>query len=642
MAIAKDKMKPGTKSQVGLGLAFFLLCYVYVWLVVQPDLIYHGFGTLIGDVPVFSTGWQFLTDALDVPGGPVLYAWGFLSQWYYYSWLGALIIVLVASCLCELARRHCILAGQRSPVAVHYLPAVALLVIYNRYDHPLAACLTLSVGLALSYVFQRVALRRDPVRMMVFCLLVAVGYGLAGAGAALVFALLTTIYLAVLHRDWLRALLALPAAAGIVWLLAEYVFYIPPRRAFLDLTPFYEEWMTGMKTSSVVLVAALFAFVPVAVLLIGLWQVTLGTKKTAGTGRGNQPLRRKKRAAGESRQIFLARVKKLALPALPMVLAALGLYLSFDKTHRLIVRMNALSRQGRWSEVLELSERLPKDVYNIYCNHDINRALYEHGRLGYDMLCFPQTPHAFFLTHEQEMSCMTQLKMADAYMALGNVDLAEKQASEFLVTKGNFPVALEQLARASIVKGCNETARVYLNVLRKDPIHRAGAERLLDGLDQGFAATEAGRIRQLHSYIPKHGHGRLHKESIEEMLTGLLAHNRHNKMAFEYLMACYLLAGRLDGIVANVGHLHDLGYREMPTLYQEALLIYHGARQQRLNLKELNIKRETFERYKRFVQLNNAMEAGNRQTMFQQLLREFGTSYFFYYRFTIARPKAAS
>ncbi|UCD53376.1 MAG: hypothetical protein JSW27_12145, partial [Phycisphaerales bacterium] len=195
------------RSQLWFGLAFFLLCYVYLWRVVQPSLIYHGFGTLIYDVPVFSIGWQFLKDALDVPGGLTLYAWGFLSQWYYHSWLGALIVVLVAFCLCELARRHCIRAGHPGPIVVHYSPAAAILVIYNQYDHPLAAGLTLSVALALSHVFERVPLRRDPVRMVVFCFAVGIGYHLAGAGAVLVFALLTAIYL-LLRRDWLRALLA--------------------------------------------------------------------------------------------------------------------------------------------------------------------------------------------------------------------------------------------------------------------------------------------------------------------------------------------------------------------------------------------------------------------------------------------------
>ena len=86
------------KSRILLNVIFFFLCYLYVWTFIKPDLIYHGFGTIIPDVPLFSTGWQFLRDSLNLPGGLTVYAYGFLSQWYYYSWLGALVVVLVALC----------------------------------------------------------------------------------------------------------------------------------------------------------------------------------------------------------------------------------------------------------------------------------------------------------------------------------------------------------------------------------------------------------------------------------------------------------------------------------------------------------------------------------------------------------------
>jgi hypothetical protein len=118
------------------------------------------------------------------------------------------------------------------------------------------------------------------------------------------------------------------------------------------------------------------------------------------------------------------------------------------------------------------------------------------------------------------------------------------------------------------------------------------------------------------------------------MLTGLLRQNPNNKMAFEYLMACYLLAGQLDNIAANIGRLEQLGYQNVPTLYEEAMLIYHGLRGRQPDLNKINIKRETIERYKRFVRLYNSIQAHNRQVVLQHLLREFGTSYFFYYKFT--------
>lgn len=627
-------------GRLWFGLVFFALCYVTMWRLIKPDLIYHGFGTIVVDVPVFSTGWRFFRDAFDVPGGLVLYAHGFLSQWYYYPWLGALVVTLVALGLCELTRRHHLRAGQRCPRIVSCFPAIAILWIYSQYDHPLAACLTLTAGLAFSYGFEALPIRHGPIRMAVFCLLAGFGYWLAGAGAVAVLAMVTTVHALLTRRDWLSGFLALPVAAGILWVLAEYVFFISPRQAFLAMTPFSRHWAQGVKVSSTVLMVTLHAFVPATVALTCFCRTVLRPRL-----QGLAPLPKKKHGSKErtvekSHRPVLAPFAKIAGPALPIAILALGLYFTYDKTHRQIVEMNALSRQGRWSDGLALGRRLPKNAYNIHCNHDVDRALYCSGRLGYDMLCFPQNPHALLLTHESEESSVTQLKMCAAFLELGNVDLAEKLASEFIVAQGNLAVVLEKLAWINVIKGREETARVYLNILTKDPIRRDRARRMLDHLNDGFGPAETEYIREIRSYIPQNNHGRLNKEPVQEMLTGLLAHNSRNRMAFEYLMAYYLLAGRLDEIAANFGRVKELGYQEVPTLYEEAMLIYYGARRQRLNLNELNIKRQTFDRYTRFVQLDNSMQGPNSQAVFQQLLSEFGTSYFFYYRFAIVGQAA--
>jgi hypothetical protein len=622
------------KSQVSLYLIFFLLCYLYIWLFVEPHLIYHGFGTIILDVPLFSTGWQFLRDSLGVPGGLVIYVYGFLSQWYYYSWLGALLVVLVALCLCELSRLHYVYAGHPRSSILHYFPAIMVLLIYNHYDHPLAACLSLSIGLLFSFVLERVPLRRGPIRMAVFCLMAAISYCLAGAGGALIFSLMTTFYLFFLRRDLLSAALTLPAAAVLIWVLAEYVFHISPKEAFLVLTPFCQDLTANIKMLSKVLVVMLYAFVPVTVLLICLWRMLFSRNRDNSAAHTRRTKSRKTRAVVRHRGAILAYFKKFVLPAVPAILMVVGLYFSSDKVHRQIVLMNYLARQGQWSEVLELGNRLPKNIYNIYCNHDINRAMYHAGRLPYDMLCFPQNPHALLLTHEEEESSMTQLKMCDTFIELGNVNYAEKLASEFLVIEGESGIILEKLAWINIIKGQEATARIYLNALKKDLIYRDKAESMLSSLENGFAPDKAAYIQRVNSYIRTNGDARLYKESIEEMLTGLLRQNPNNKMAFEYLMACYLLAGQLDNIAANIGRLEQLGYQNVPTLYEEAMLIYHGLHGRQPDLTKLKIKRETIERYKRFVRLYNSIQAHNRQVVLQHLLREFGTSYFFYYKFT--------
>lgn len=626
----EDKV-PSVKSPVWFGPLFFLLCYVYLWLFVNPRLIYDGFGTIVLDVPVFATGWPFLKNALGTPGGLTTYAYGLLSQGYYYSWLGALVIVPVTACLYGLAKRHLARAGHRSAM-LPYLPAMMIVLMYGRYDHPLAVCLGLATALAFSLAFEKVPLRPLPLRLAAFCLAAAVSYWLGGAGAVFIFAIMTALY-RLLRREWSAALLPVPVAACLVWLLGDYVFLLSPGHAFLTLTPLSRDWTDGVTLFSRVLIIVLYLFVPAAVAVVSLWPAP-----------ADKPVHPKRGGSGKalvvrrSHEAFLAQVRQFAWPAVPIAALAIGLSLTYDKTHRQIVEMNALSRQGRWSDVLALGRRMPKYVYNIYCTHDIDRALFYAGRMGYDLFRFPQNPHALLLTHEQDESYMTQVKMCDTYIELGNVELAEKLANEFVVAKGNLGTVIEKLAWINIIKGEKDTARLYLNALKKDLIYRDRAVAMLSGLDNGFGTEQAAYIRQINSCMRRRDNGRLATESVEEMLTSLLGQNPHNRMAFEYLMADYLLAGQVDKIEANMGRLADLGYDETPTLYEEAILIGYGARRERLDLNKLPVKRQTIERYRRFVQLSDSMQPNNRHAVFQQLLQEFGASYFFYYRFTISAP----
>jgi hypothetical protein len=629
------------KGRLATGLIFFLLCYVYLWLIVKPDLIYHGFGTLVTNIPEFVANWEFLKNSLSIPGGLVMYLYGLLSQGYYASWLGSLLIVLVALCLFELSRWHYAYIGHPHSTILPFFSVVMVVLIYNHYEHPLSICLALSVGLSFSLGFEKIPVRRIALRMAIFCLMAAIGYWLAGAGGVVVFSLMTIVYLLFIRRDWLPTVLTFPVTIAIIWLLAEYVFHISPKQAFSILIP-SPELTEGMTRLSKVLVFTLFAFMPVTALLIFVWRILFNkngnipvTAKTKS--RRSKTTRSVNRRRGSSFADFLRYVK----PVVPFVVLTAGLYFSSDTIHRQIVVMNYLARREQWPEVLQLGHRLPKDIYNIYCNHDINRALYHAGRLGYDMLCFPQNPHALLLTHEQEEASMTQLKMCDTYIGLGNVNYAEKLASEFLATEGRMGMVLEKLAWINIIKGQEDTARIYLNALKKDLVHRDNADSMLSSLKNGFEPDEAAYIHKIGSYIRRDENPRLYNESIEEMLTGLLRQNPGNRMAFEYLMACYLLAGELEKIAAYIGRSDQMGYQEIPTLYQEAMLIYQGLHGRRPDSGKLDIKPETVERYNRFVRLSNSMQPQNRQAVLQRLVREFGTSYFFYYRFTISRPAGA-
>jgi hypothetical protein len=345
----------------------------------------------------------------------------------------------------------------------------------------------------------------------------------------------------------------------------------------------------------------------------------------------NKP--KKARNATRKKRLSLTIFKKSAVTAIPIVLLAAGLYFSYDRMSKPFVLANDYALRKQWDKVLELARSLPKGKSNVYFNHDIVRALYHTGRLPYDLFCFPQTPHGILLTHEKKESYLTQLKLCDIFVELGQVNIAERLASEILSTKGHFGIVIEKLAWINIIKGQTGSARIYLKALKKDLIYRKTAEKMLLALENGFTPEQEAYIDRIRSNMFGMEHSGISKESVEQILTELLIHNPANKMAFEYLMACYLLTGQVDKIAANMERLQVLGYQTTPTLYEEATLIYLGSQKQKVDLTKLNIKPDTFKRYIKFVQLKNAMRPNNRQTILRSLILEFGNSYFFYFTF---------
>jgi hypothetical protein len=622
-------------------LLFFVLCFVYLWLVVEPHLIYHGFGTLLPDAPQFATGWSFLKDSLNQPGGPVIYISGFLSQGYYYAWLGAAIIVLAGFCLGELSRRHLVTAGFAHASILAPLPAIMLFLIYSHYNHPLTVCLTVSLGLLLSLTFERLPLRqplvrprRDaPLRVGVCCLMAVVGLWLGGAGTPLVFMLMTFVYGVLDRRNWITVALALPASVGIAWALAEYVFLVPAREALLVLTPFTPSATAGMDPFLKVLVFLLYGFVPLVVLLVSAGKSIFGGRGQKPGIRSKRTMRKEKHATTRRKRLSSAIFTKTAWSVVPVVLMALGLYVSHKELRKPYVLSNYYSRQKSWDKIIELSRHLPKGKANAFVSHDILRALYHMGRLPYDMFRCPLVPEAILLTHEKRESDLTQWKLSDVFLELGHVNMAQRLASELLTTKGHLGIALEELGWISIIKGHPNTARVYLEALKKDLIYRGRAESLLRGLDSGFTPDQAAYVDRIRSCMRDETAGVTGSEPVDETLAGLLERNPGNKMAFEYLMACYLLTGRVDKIAENVGRLHDLGYQSIPTLYEEAILIHWGTQGKTTDLGTFHISQETLQRYETFVQIGNTMQPQNQQAVLGRLIRDFGSSYFFYYSF---------
>lgn len=204
--------------------------------------------------------------------------------------------------------------------------------------------------------------------------------------------------------------------------------------------------------------------------------------------------------------------------------------------------------------------------------------------------------------------------------------------------EGETPRVLERMALVYILSGNPEGAKTFVRALEKVPFQAARAQQYIAALDRdpGMRADPlVARIRPLMLYNDYFG-----SWSTEQILQQCLETNPSNRMAFEYLLAHYLLTSDMKGFGSLAPRLKDF-YRDLPTHVQEALLVY---RQENGSLPPgidgSAIHSQTAARCQSFFQLMAQLQNGPAEDAAKALAPAFGETYWFFWTFgrTAAGP----
>lgn len=602
---------------------FFCLFYLYLWLVIEPHLIFHG-SDRITNFPSFYTTWSFFTSHLSRPGGLVEYASSFLLQLFYLSWLGAAVIAVQAWAMGLLAAYLLRDMGRQKLRMIAYVPALLLLVTYSRYTYFFPTATALLCALALASVHMRMTLGKTPtVALSSFMGLSLVCYYSAGA-AVLLFGL--TCVIPELFSSGRRRLAVLYAlvAGGLPYVLGVRVFDLGIVNAYEDLLPVSWKLLDfAARRRGVETIYVLYLLVPgimaVAEIVSILW---------TGFDKGNDCHQSKGRRIGWWRAIASHWAQSPACRWLTQTVALVGVAVavacgSFDEAQKTHLAVDYYAYHRMWPEVL-IEGR--KDRGDSFVMHAVNRALYHTGRLGDDMFAWPQNPKYLLLTDAGYQWVYWQ--SFAVHMELGFINSAEHALMECLAGMGDRPMILQQLATINMVKGNLDTARVYLHTLSNTLFHRRWARHYLDLLERDPALTTDGDIQQLRSMAMDKDYASL-RVPEEIMLSYLLERNDKNRMAFEYLMAWYLLNRQLTRFVNHLEQLHDLGYQALPRHYEEAILVYAATARKTLELPGYKPREKVRQQAEHFLGILQS-HGGDKQAAFDDLAKYHRDTYAFY------------
>ena len=600
----------------------FASFYVYLWLIVDLRLIYHGGGEISG-FPAFFRGWTFFEKFVSYPGGPIEYLSAFLSQLFYYAWVGALVVTLQAWLICLCVDAFIKAINSPSPRYVRFAPLLFLLIIYTQYAYHFATTMALLAAMLFVCLYLKITPKNKLLHLVVFAVLSIILYYIAG-GAYLLFALVCAVYELVLRRRWQKALLYLLSALVIPYVEGVFVFGVSIIDAFSNLLPFSWKTLKYGETRSFVIVCMLYLVLPCTLLLFP-------RERTTGKPR-REP---SSPSPGVLSRYFPNDKLRWAIRTLvAFLIAGVAVFLSYDRKTKAQLQVDFYAYHKMWPQVLQTARVCPNDhaVMNT-----VNQALYHTGRLGYDMFRYPQHPAVLLVMTKEHLS--RQWKSVDLLTELGCITRAEHALVNSLEIFGEHPILLERLALVNMVKGDLGTSRVYLGALGKTLFHAERANDYLANLRADPTLSKDEQIQHLRKLMPQ-GFRAIGPESSVDfvLLLNLLDKNRQNRMAFEYLMAWCLLNRQLDKLTQNLDRLNDFDYSEIPRHYEEALLIYTAMTGKQINLGDRQISLESRQRYKDFMETFNRYE-GNKQAAFNELAGNYGDSYLFYHTYKISGIK---
>ena len=598
------------------NLIFFVFFYLYIWLAVDLRLIYHG-GEVITNFPAFYRGWVFFRGFISRPGGIIAYLSALLSQFFCIGWAGALAATMQALLVCVCCDYFLKAAGARRLRWARFVPAVLVLVTYAGYTYHCATMTALLTALAFVCLYLRIAAESNRLRLAIFVLLSVILYYIAG-GAYLLFAVSCAIYeLLFSRRRWL-GLSYLLLAGAVSYVVGVFIFGVTTIDAFTELLPVSPKVTSyEARRRMLEIIYILYLFVPLTALLLGLWRI-IGKRKV------------KAKPSSKSASWFRrARVLRWGI-ATGVLFAFVGICIFFSHNNRLknVLEADYYAYRRMWPEVLETYHPPVTDFFII---HAVNRALYHTGRLSSQMFSYPQHPEVLFLTGAEHTG--VYWKKADTYIDLGHINQAEIVLIEAQERLGRRPMILERLALINLVKGKIGAARVYLTALGKTLFFNDWANDYLTRLEPDSNLSKDENIQRLRSLMLDTDYDKTSYDYVEDMLTDLLKQNRQNRMAFEYLMASYLLTRQMDKFAKNLERLDDFDYSQIPRHYEEAIVIYEVLARRKVDLKGRKVSSETMQRAVAFDNLFARFRGGNERGLMLAAGRDFGDTYFFYYKF---------
>ena len=502
------------------------------------------------------TGDYFIEN-LGYPGGFAGYTGSFLTQFYYLSFAGPLIIAGLLFAIQRLTKH---ILGKVNPDPVlfplSFVPALmAGMALCNEF-YPLSAITGFLLAMLAMSVYVRITGTTG--RFLAGIAIIPLTYWLAGGSFMSLLVLMTIYEILIRARSGKRVhgnsdlsglgplkfwqpIVWFVVAAGAPLLVRKYLIMQPVMMAFMS------EFYYNIRTSIPTAILVLFILPPVLMVISAI-------------------IRYRERYSG---------ILILGQSGLFLLMTFFGFRAFANFKAEQIMTYDYLVREGRWNDVVAFAERKPPQNYLSLAM--LNLSLAKTGELGNRMFNYSQHGiNGLFLPFAREF--VAPIMGNEIFYNLGLTNASQEYAFESMETTPAMTKSarvIKRLAETNLINGQYAVSGKYLKLLEKTIFYRKwakNAETYLFNEEKINADPDWGEKRKFmirNDYF-------FHVKNMEAVLNRMIKEHPDNKVAFEYLMAFYLINKDLRNFMNLIPVMEKMNYREVPVSYQEAILYIIG------------------------------------------------------------------
>jgi len=524
-----------------LSLLFGISVFCF-WYLVRPNLLSHQ-----EQYQFFLYLKSYFVELISRPTGLVDYIARFITQFYYYRWLGALILAFLFVVLqCVTWQIMVALSPQK------------------KIKHSLYPLSFLSPVIYWGFLCDE-------------------NFMLAGLISLLFIVLFSWLILLVPKKN-IRlslALLSIPVlfwfAGGMFWLPFLIILILEKKNNSSFSGKEFPVWFTGGVLIAVASVFFAYNFLvqyPVSRMVIGIGIFRSPVEMPFIQIWGGLTL-----AIAILLYAFISELKQQSSQIFwciaTLILVALVGYCSINKYNNTeteeYMSYDYCVRHNEWYKIINMANK--KAPHTPYAVAYLDLALGKTGQLGNRMFHYYQNGTEGLIP-EFKKHYVGALVSSEIYYHLGLINIGQAhafEAMESIADKQKSVRIIQRLAETNLLNHQYAVAKKYLHLLQKTQFYKNWSNEALICIKDSMRFDShknwmyLREIRTTKDFV--------YSPQEKDMMLGLLyEHNDRNKMAFEYLMAYCLLRKDISHFVKYFSVGRNLNYSEIPHHFQEALV----------------------------------------------------------------------